>query len=207
MFTKFGKPMIFFSPDPDAGGGTDSGNSGENDGSAKDEKRSYSQAELDAMFSERAKQAKSSAMNDVLKALGVEKLEDAKTLIADKRKSDELSKSDADKVQEKISLLERTNTELTQKHKLMMAQYEVAITAAKIGIVDPDAAYRLIDHSKIEYGSDEKPSNVEALLKELVKQKPYLVGGSTSASNPSKTHDDSDPVYLAARKAAGLPID
>jgi len=39
----------------------------------------------------------------------------------------------------------------------------------------------------------------------MIKSKPYLVGGGSSVGNPSKTHDDLDPVLAAARRAAGLP--
>ena len=45
-------------------------------------------------------------------------------------------------------------------------------------------------------------------LQALLKDKPYLAGGGSSAMNPAKrVVDDIDPILLAARKAAGLGKD
>jgi hypothetical protein len=76
--------------------------------------------------------------------------------------------------------------------------------SAKLGIVDPDAAYRLLDKGAIEYGDDGKPTNTEALLVAMLKERPYLAGTGSSAMNPAKTVNTLDPTIVAARKAAGL---
>ena len=76
---------------------------------------------------------------------------------------------------------------------------EVQLQAARLNIVDPDAASKLLDRSALEYDDDGNATNVEDLLKELVKTKPYLVPvvqqaqtkqaptTSGGATNPSKT--------------------
>lgn len=64
-------------------------------------------------------------------------------------------------------------------------------SARKLNVVDEDAALRLLDHSKIEFGEDGVPKNIDALLGQLVKDKPYLVaqearsGGSPALPNRS----------------------
>lgn len=65
---------------------------------------------------------------------------------------------------------------------------DVVTAAAKLNIVDPDAAYKLLDASQIELDANDDPKNVEKLLADLVKAKPYLVGqtASTSPMNPQR---------------------
>ena len=107
--------------------------------------------------------------------------------------------------QERAAQLEKQLADAAEKQKALVTQNDIAAKAAKLGIIDPDAAYRLLDTSKLEYAEDGKPSNTEVLLQALLKDKPYLAGGGSSAMNPAKRAvDDIDPVLLAARKAAGL---
>lgn len=186
-----------------AGGGGNSGDDDPSDGAGTNDGKTYTQEELNRMFSERARQAESS----LLKKLGFEKPEELQSALKRLKTIDDGQKTELQKAQDKVAELEQRHTELSSKQKELITQYEVGLAAGKLGIVDPDAAYRLLDLAKLEYGEDNKPTNVEKVLGELVKSKPYLVGGSgSSAGNPRKTYDDSDPVITAARKAAGLPV-
>jgi hypothetical protein len=64
---------------------------------------------------------------------------------------------------------------------------EATRLAQKLRIVDPDAAIRLIDQSRIEFDGD-RPRNLEQLLQELIEQRPYLRQGlSVRAANPSNS--------------------
>jgi hypothetical protein len=203
---RFGKYL-----DADKGGaGGEGGNSGgdgnmatnTSNGAGADAK-TYTQADLDRMFVERARQAESS----LLKKLGFEKVEDATTAVNRLKTIDDEKKTDLQKAQEKIDELTRLNTEQTEKQKELSAQYEVMLVAGKLGVVDPDAAYKLLDKSKLEY-KDGKPINTEQLLKSLITEKPWLTGAGTSSSNPAKNRGDlNDPVVIAARRAAGLPVE
>lgn len=65
------------------------------------------------------------------------------------------------------------DTEVRQMQERVI-RYEVQAQAHKIGIIDPDAAVRLLDWSDLEYDEDGTPNNAEKLLKELLKNKPYL---------------------------------
>jgi len=71
-----------------------------------------------------------------------------------------------------------------------VVRYEVERIASKLGIIDPDAAAQLIDWDALEYDGDGTPSNADALLKDLLKNKPYLAGKTAQtaggATNPSR---------------------
>lgn len=63
----------------------------------------------------------------------------------------------------------------------------VQATAARMGIVDPDGAYRLLDHAALKLNDSGEPTNTEAALKALLAEKPYLLGqtgGSSATNNP-----------------------
>lgn len=60
-------------------------------------------------------------------------------------------------------------------------RYEVMLAAQAMQIVDPDAAFALMDRGSLEIGEDGRPKNVETALKALVKTKPYLVRQAQAA--------------------------
>ena len=162
------------------------GNSGD---SASQGGKAYSQEELNRMFAERSTQAERS----LLKKLGFEKVEDAESILRKARERDDADKSELQKAVEKSAQLEKERESWQGKQKETAAQYDVALKAAKLGIVDPDAAWKLLDKSALEYGADDKPLNTELLLQGMLKDKPYLAGSGSSAGNPAKFHDDTDP--------------
>lgn len=175
--------------DEGATGGGEKPGSGESatttttsNGTGTSDGKTYTQADLDRMFADRARQAESS----LLKKLGFEKAEDAQSAFTRLKTIEEGQKTELQKAQDRVAELERSNTEQATKQKELATQYEVATVATRLGIVDPDAAYRLVDLSKLEYGEDGKPKNVEAVLKEMIGQKPYLVGSGTSATNAAR---------------------
>jgi len=168
--------------------------------------KTYAQAELDRMFAERARQAESS----LLKKLGFEKADDALAALGKLKTIEDGQKSDLQKAQDKIAELTKSNADLSEKQKSQIAQYEVALAAGKLGIVDPDAAFRLLDKNQLTFDEKTgKPNNAEQVLKSLLTEKPWLTGGGTSAVNHARNRGDlsDDPVTMAARKAAGLPVD
>jgi hypothetical protein len=69
-------------------------------------------------------------------------------------------------------------------------RYEVQLQASKLGIVDPDAAVKLLDWATVEYREDGSPKNIDQALAALVKAKPYLVGAppAAGATNPARNH-------------------
>ena len=113
--------------------------------------------------------------------------------------------SESQKVAKRLAELEKANLASSQTLKEKVTKYEVMLAAQKVGIVDPDAAYRLLDLSSLEFDDSGTPVNVEKALKALITSKPYLAGGGqTSATNPAGKNVTTDPMLVAMRKSAGL---
>jgi hypothetical protein len=103
------------------------------------------------------------------------------------RKRDEEKLSETERMRTRLSELER---ELTQRELALREhtlRYETMLRARELGIIDPDAAYRLLDLSEVEYDESGRPTNIEKLLRELVRKRPYLAGQAASVTNPSRT--------------------
>lgn len=135
--------------------------------------KTYTQDELNRLFGERAKQAKAA----LLKELGFDDLDSATKLIKTARETEEAAKSELQKAQERAAELEKKIEAEAAMRKEMVTSHEVATQANKLGIVDGDDAYKLLDKGAIEYDDNGKPTNVDVLLKKLVQDKPYLLGG------------------------------
>lgn len=164
-------------------------NAGNPGDSASQSGKAYSQDELNRMFAERSNQTERS----LLKKLGFEDFEKAEAILRKARERDESEKSELQKAQERAAQLEKERESWQGRQKETAAQYDVALKAAKLGIVDPDAAWKLLDKSALQYDADDNPSNTEQLLQALLKDKPYLAGGGSSAMNPGKSRDETDP--------------
>ncbi len=106
-----------------------------------------------------------------------------------KLKADEEAKlSQTDKLQKQLADKEREKSELERRYQESTLRYEVMLAASKLGIVDPEAAWRLLDAAEIEYDDQGQPQQVEKMLQTLISKKPYLVasGGSSGATNPAR---------------------
>lgn len=98
-----------------------------------------------------------------------------------------------------LSEVERVNKQNSElQHKLettervmreRIIRYEVEAQAHKLGIIDPEAAARLLDWSEIQLNDDGIPSNAANLLEKLIKHKPYLAPkpAETPAATPAQT--------------------
>lgn len=93
---------------------------------------------------------------------------------------------------------ERKAAAAEERVKVLGLRSQVERAARKLNIVDEDAAYRLLDLSSVEYNGDE-PTNVEALLKELVKAKPYLVAAGSEEAGSEKVHVAATPKANGAK--------
>jgi len=127
--------------------------------------------------------------------------ESAKHRHASKELEDLKARSEAEKLSEKERLekqladLQSQHANATRQSQERIINYEVRLQAAQMGIVDPDAAAKLLDWSEIEYDDESgAPTNVQDLLNALTKSKPYLLKTPTSrpatsggATNPSRS--------------------
>jgi len=165
------------------------------------EKQTFSQDDVNRMIKARAERE----IQALLRAKGLAGMDELEALVQAKNAAKEAEMSELQKLQEHAAQLEKQLADAAEKQKALMTQSDITAKAAKLGIIDPDAAYKLLNRSELEYGDDGAPTNTETLLVALLKEKPYLAGGASSAMNPAKrVVDDIDPVLLAARKAAGL---
>lgn len=51
---------------------------------------------------------------------------------------------------------------------------EVAMVSAKLGVVDAEAAYRLLDRDDLDFDDKGNPTNVEQAMKSLIRERPWL---------------------------------
>lgn len=105
----------------------------------------------------------------------------------------------------KIADLERDLTERTRQHQERTIQYEVRLHAAKLGIIDPDAAVKLMDWSALEFDQDGNPKNAQKLLKDLVAEKPYLAGTPPSGSVANPPRQNNQTTFTTAQINAMSP--
>lgn len=129
---------------------------------------------------------------------------------------EEAKMTEQEKLQKRLAELERKETEYQQSLQARTLEYEVKLHAARLGVVDPEVAYRLLDLKLIEFDEDGKPVNLEKVLKELITKKPYLAGGggSVSPTNPAQGRVSGqlvftrsqlrDPKFFAANREAIL---
>jgi hypothetical protein len=153
-----------------------------------EEAKTYTQAELDKLFADRAKQASSSEQKRILTELGAKDLEEAKALLKKQKEAEEAQLSEMDKLKAKVTEQDTYRAQLEKTQREINTQYEIKLQALTLGISDPEDAYKLLDLSKLEFDEKTgKPTNVEAVLRELVGSKPYLLGksGGSSSTNPA----------------------
>jgi hypothetical protein len=63
---------------------------------------------------------------------------------------------------------------LERQVKSLTARQAILESATKAGFRNPEIAYRLLDHERLEYGDDGRPKGVDAELKRLLEREPYL---------------------------------
>ena len=101
-------------------------------------------------------------------------------------KADELEKaqlSDQDKLEARAHEAERKAEAAIQQVASAVIASEVKVRASQMGIIDPDAAYLLLDRTNLSYAEDGKVSGVDDALTQLLEDKPYLKGLPNRAPN------------------------
>jgi phage I-like protein len=102
--------------------------------------------------------------------------------IRDAKKADaEAAKTEAQKYTE-------LETEVaTLRVALANARLEAAVAAqaVRLNIIDAEAAVKLLDRSTLELDEEGNPKNVEAALRDLIKERPYLAPKAPTNVTPS----------------------
>lgn len=106
----------------------------------------------------------------------------------------ELEAAEEERRKAELTELERLKAErdkLAEEHARLTAQLrdtiarnEVFAAATRLGAVDPEAVYALL--GPIEFDDDGRPRDVEDRVRELLRQKPYLVGERTAVTNAAR---------------------
>lgn len=107
--------------------------------------------------------------------------------------------SEADKAKKELEDLRGYKSSTSEAVKALNLQMSVERAARKLGIVDEEAAFALMDKSKVSYGDDGRPDadTVQAALDALLTAKPWLKPApaapaapqapSLKTANPGKT--------------------
>lgn len=114
---------------------------------------------------------------------------------------EEAKMTEQEKLQKRLAELERKEIEYQQSLQARTLEYEVKLHAARLGVVDPEVAYRLIDLKQVEFDEDGKPVNLEKVLKELIAKKTYLVGqqSAVSPTNPAQGRVSGQQVFVRSQ--------
>jgi len=70
-----------------------------------------------------------------------------------------------------------------------LVRSEILNKAANLGVIDTDAAYKLLDKDDIDVDDDGNVTGVEEAIKALITAKPYLIK-KTSSDDTNKSGDD-----------------
>jgi phage I-like protein len=109
-------------------------------------------------------------------------------------KADELEQaqlSDAQKLEARAIEAERKASEAQEQIASAMIASEVKVRASALGVIDPDAAYLLLDRSNVRYDATEGVTGVDDALASLLEAKPYL---KSSNRTPNLNPESGQPV-------------
>lgn len=158
------------------------------------------QEEVNRLVGETRKEARDRAQNDLLKALGVEKLDDAKALLTKARELEEQGKTDAQKLQEAQQRAERDNQALAQQLEAerkarrddkRQAAITAAASAAKAAYPEDVLAWAVMNASDLldkvvsEDGAVDKKSVDDLIAKAKAARPNYFSQPPKTPGSPS----------------------
>ena len=166
------------------------------DGAGGEEKRTFTQSELNALFAERAKQAKQSGIAELLKELGAENAEAAKTALAEAEKARKAQMSELEKAQAEVAdykakheAAEKEKADITARAAEKLLRAAVLAEATRQGFNDPNDAWLYVDRTAIKAKDDDIFEGIDKAIEAVVKAKPYLAKGQTQKGDGKGTPD------------------
>jgi hypothetical protein len=102
------------------------------------------------------------------------------------KRAEDAKLSDQERLQKRVAELESQQQNAAKAAQEKVLRYEVQLQAARLNIVDPDAAAKLLDMSQVSYDADGQPQGVEAALAALIDAKPYLVSATGAGSQGAR---------------------
>jgi hypothetical protein len=100
--------------------------------------------------------------------------------------------TEAEKSANRVKELEKALEAKDARAREMSLRSDVMAAASRLGIIDPDAAFKLLDHSGLDYDAEESRwDGVDKALKDLTAERPWLTSaapatGGANPSNPSR---------------------
>lgn len=216
-FGLFALPFPMFDADDGASSGgaaTSDANSGgqQEAGGEQAQTQPFAVFPDEKSFMARLKREAKAMLEAEAKALGFENAEAMRAALKAAREREEAEKSELDKLREAAQRAEAERQAALQAANERLIRAEVKAVAAELGIVDPDAAYALMDCSEVTVDESGQVQGVAEALKALTEAKPYLVKQQT-ASAPRSGADFRDggaatgktlSMNQLIRRAAGL---
>jgi hypothetical protein len=98
---------------------------------------------------------------------------------------------DARALQESLEAAEQRARAAEERARSLEVRIEVERSARRAGIVDEDAAFRLMELARVERDPSGAPTNVDALVRELAEARPWLRG--EGASRPDDGSGPANP--------------
>jgi len=125
-------------------------------------------------------------------------------------KADELEQAqltEVERVQQRAADAEKAATDANSKLADALIASEVKVKAVQLGVIDPDAAYLLMDKTGIQYDADQGVAGVDEALTQLLESKPYLKGQPNRVPNLNPQSGEPAPTLRLSeeqREAARL---
>ena len=116
-------------------------------------------------------------------------------LRAELKKRDDADLSETEKLRKQLADAEAQRQTIDRDRQTERTRFTIEREAAKMRFADPADAVSLIDPARIDFDAKGNPTNVAALLGELVKAKPYLsvrpgTGSGEGGARGGSVHGD-----------------
>ena len=134
--------------------------------------RTFTQDELDAIVKDRVKRERKSWEQKI------------------KEEKEKAAMSEAERLKAEKEEAEKNATAAIERANQRLIRSEVIAQAAKLNIVDPDAAYALMNKEDVKVEDDDTVTGVKKSLEALIKAKPYLVGSTDTKKTGDDQRDD-----------------
>ena len=137
------------------------------------------------------------------------KYSDYGTLKERAAKADELEQAqltEKERLEARVEQAEKNAQAADQRITEAMISSAIQVQAGQMGIIDPEAAFLLVDRTNIRYTAEAGTTGVEDALTQLLETKPYLKATNRTPNiNPEGNQPDA-PVRLTAeqREAAQM---
>jgi len=199
------RPRVFYDANSSGGGGgTETPPEGD-----KPKGKTFTQEELDALFAQRATQARNSAMTELFKELGVENADSLKAVITKAKEADDAQKSELQKAQDKATAADKALADQKTAHDAALAKLEKRIQDSEIKILAGrevkdkdgkvirskfrddalDVVLTTLDRKAIVL-KDDAYAGIEEALTELATAKTFLLEAEPTATTKGSPTDN-----------------